>query len=531
MKNKLSLFTLVAVVALLASGLGSALGVSAGFQSSARQSSGISASPLVPVGSGFTYQGSLTQSGGPANGLYDFIFTLYDAQTGGNPVGSPVNLAGQQVTSGLFNVTLDFGANVFQGDARWLEIAVRVAGSGDYTTLSPRQPLTPAPYAQSAPWGGVTGKPWIYNTRRSANAVTTLDSTGTVGQYASMAIGVDGLGLVSYYDATNGDLKVAHCNNLECTSAATYTLDSAGDVGRFTAITIGTDGLGLIVYFDGPAAGAGNIKVAHCDNIECSSATVAMFAAASSAGGLYPSITIGTDQLALLAYKSSGGALVIAHCTDLACTAGTSITLAGEAPKGTSIAIGSDGLGLIVYQNGNNGLRAAHCNNVACTSASLNTIDSTTSGASPSLLIGNDGLPLISYATSESNSSVNALKIANCIRPDCAFSTLTTMSGYGRFTALPTSLTLGPDGFGLLTFYDSLSSGTWIIGHCLDFDCSSISTASFDTIVTFPVGTYSSLATGADGLPLIAYYDSANDDLKVRHCASLYCVPYKTIGR
>jgi hypothetical protein len=186
----------------------------------------------------------------------------------------------------------------------------------------------------------------------------------------------------------------------------------------------------------------------------------------------------------------------------------------------------------VVYQNGNNGLRAAHCSNVACTSVSLNTIDASSfGGVSPSLAMGTDGLPLISYATGESNSSVIALKMAHCTRPDCLFSTLTTMGGTGHFTELPTSLTLGPDGLGLLTFYDSLSSGTWIIGHCLDFDCSDLATASFDTIATFPPGTYSSLATGPDGLPLIAYFDSANGDLKVRHCASPYCVAYKTIGR
>ena len=30
----------------------------------------------------------------------------------------------------------------------------------------------------------------------------------------SITIGADGLGLISYYDVTNGDLKVAHCSNV-----------------------------------------------------------------------------------------------------------------------------------------------------------------------------------------------------------------------------------------------------------------------------------------------------------------------------
>ena len=45
---------------------------------------------------------------------------------------------------------------------------------------------------------------------RPGHAVTTLDTTGDVGEYTSVTVGADGLGLISYFDATNADLKVAH---------------------------------------------------------------------------------------------------------------------------------------------------------------------------------------------------------------------------------------------------------------------------------------------------------------------------------
>ena len=110
----------------------------------------LAAVPVAPeasAGTGFTYQGSLKDGGNPANGQYDFRFTLFDAHTGGNPVGSPVAVSGRQVTNGLFTVTLDFGANAFNGDARYLQIEVKPAGEPGYTLLSPLQPVTPAPYA------------------------------------------------------------------------------------------------------------------------------------------------------------------------------------------------------------------------------------------------------------------------------------------------------------------------------------------------------------------------------------------------
>jgi hypothetical protein len=51
------------------------------------------------------------------------------------------------VTNGVFTVPLDFGPNVFTGQALWLESAVRANGAGGFSLLPPREPLTGAPYA------------------------------------------------------------------------------------------------------------------------------------------------------------------------------------------------------------------------------------------------------------------------------------------------------------------------------------------------------------------------------------------------
>ncbi len=55
------------------------------------------------------------------------------------------------MTDGLFTTPIDFG-NVFTGTARYLQSTVRCpSGGGSYTTLSPRQALTPAPCALALP--------------------------------------------------------------------------------------------------------------------------------------------------------------------------------------------------------------------------------------------------------------------------------------------------------------------------------------------------------------------------------------------
>ena len=118
----------------------------------------------APLGTAFTYQGRLTDGGNPANGTFDFVFTLYNAASGGSTVGSPVILEDIPVSQGQFTALLDFGSGIFGGDARWLEISVRPGNSGGgYTSLTPRQALTPTPYAlyaaSSATGGGgdITG--------------------------------------------------------------------------------------------------------------------------------------------------------------------------------------------------------------------------------------------------------------------------------------------------------------------------------------------------------------------------------------
>ena len=105
------------------------------------------------VGTAFTYQGQLLDGGSAVDDICDIQFSLYDASTDGNPVGSTVTKSAVDIIDGLFKVELDFGPSAFGGDPRWLELAVRCpAGSGGYDTLSPRQSLAPTPYAMYATW-------------------------------------------------------------------------------------------------------------------------------------------------------------------------------------------------------------------------------------------------------------------------------------------------------------------------------------------------------------------------------------------
>ena len=105
-----------------------------------------------PIGTAFTYQGRLLDSGTPANGTYDLHFALFDAGWSGNQVGPGLTNSAVAVANGLILVSLDFGGAAYSSNALWLAIGVRTNGSlNGFTSLTPLQPLTPVPFAISGP--------------------------------------------------------------------------------------------------------------------------------------------------------------------------------------------------------------------------------------------------------------------------------------------------------------------------------------------------------------------------------------------
>lgn len=110
--------------------------------------SGGGLSQAGPISSAFTYQGRLSDGGDPAEGAYDFEFRLFDDAGGGAQIGPTVQHGHTDVVGGYFTVVLDFGKGAFNGEARWLEVAVALSDViAEMTVLSPRQEVTPVPYA------------------------------------------------------------------------------------------------------------------------------------------------------------------------------------------------------------------------------------------------------------------------------------------------------------------------------------------------------------------------------------------------
>ena len=180
---------------------------------------------IFAQGTAFTYQGQLQNNGAPANGSYDLQFILFTTNQFGFPAAPILTNAAVTVNNGLFTTTLDFGGGVFTGTNFWLDISVRTNGNGAFTDLSPRQPLTPAPYAITAETAetvnNLSGLTVQQNTNGSPNLIggspVNFVSAGFIGATIAGggAISFDG---ASYTNSVTSDFGTVSGGNANTAS-------------------------------------------------------------------------------------------------------------------------------------------------------------------------------------------------------------------------------------------------------------------------------------------------------------------------
>ena len=361
------------------------------------------------------------------------------------------------------------------------QIATECAG-GKYC---PDNPVTRAQFAVFAQrimrgtdtWRPEAGDGSAPNLPPGAPTITPLDTAGVVGTATSVTIGADGLPLISYWDGANpgGGPKVAHCSNLACSNATITFLEAVGPLG-FSSIAIGKDGLGLISYWDMNDLLTGDLKVAHCSNVNCTASIKTPLDTLGNVGW-HNSIAIGADGLGLISHYENiagpDGNLKVAHCADVNCTSmtgpSTALDTTGDVGLYTSIAIGADGLGLISYYDATNGnLKVAHCSNLECTSTTVppTSLDiPVVVGDHTSVTIGADGLGLISYHDITNGD----LKVAHCSNVNCSAATFARVDN-APSVGLFTSITIGADGLGLITYFADPTDDLKV-AHCSNVLC------------------------------------------------------------
>ena len=170
--------------------------------------------------------------------------------------------------------------------------------------------------------------------------VTTVVS-GNVGSWLGIAIGIDGLPIIVYGDGNDLSLKVVECNDAACAGAnetITEIEDTASALNNFHRVAIGTDGQPVISYYDGTAT---DLKVAkktpgsgsNCTSSDWTCTTVDVDA---SDVGRWNDIAIGVDGLPVISYANQGvGDLKVARCATAACDQSTGTAVTGGLDLGS----------------------------------------------------------------------------------------------------------------------------------------------------------------------------------------------------
>ncbi len=368
-------------------------------------------------------------------------------------------------------------------------------------------------------------------TQRSRGASASPDTVGNVGQHTSIAIGSDDLPIISYYESVAGSLKVFHCNDIDCRAGVTTIIDPGGTViyGKYTSIVIGTNGLPIISYQETTGLGTDNLRIASCTKLDCSTFTKTSVGTVFNDGG-WTSIArsaSGSFNPLTSEYDRDNKTLVVATCSLADCSTGASPASVDVQPGGdvgsySSIAVDSGSIpGISYYDAANGDLKFHRCGSTNCTggpAAATITLDGGGSGGpdvglATSMAFGTDNYPIISYYDATNGD----LKVFHCNTIDCVSGiggpdgsavTVDSTNDVGSFS----SMVIGNDGLPIIAYYDATNTNLKVFS-CSDTSCSGGSAMTLDK--TPGVGQYPSIAIGVDGLPIISYWDATNNDLKV----------------
>jgi hypothetical protein len=213
----------------------------------------------------FTYQGQLRDGGTNANGTYGMTFKLFDAVSGGTQIGG--TLAGNPtVANGLFSVELDFGANAFNGSARWLDITIQ-AGTNAPETLTPRVQVMPAPYALFAATAGTVTNHAILNTHLATNAVASSNiQSGAIttalianGAVTNQNLSPNAVGTTNLQDSAVTDAKIVSVGGAKVTGTVGNATNAlfASELNTFVTTLVNSNVVSNTVWRVYPSLSSG----------------------------------------------------------------------------------------------------------------------------------------------------------------------------------------------------------------------------------------------------------------------------------
>ncbi|MCW5875431.1 MAG: class F sortase [Anaerolineales bacterium] len=342
----------------------------------------------------------------------------------------------------------------------------------------------------------------------TASVVTVDDGGGDdVGYYTALAIDANGNAIIAYYDWTNGELKMAFCNDQVCSSPTIQTMATGlGGLGSFTSIALDASGNPVVSYYT--TANFGTLRLLTCFDPTC--AASANLLVEDNGVGSYTSLALNSSGNAVISYYGPG-TLKLAYCTNIICSTNVINTVddgggVNDVGLFSSLKLGAGGFPVIAYYDADaDSVKLARCNDVDCTlPATINTVDDSSHVGfnGISLELRNSGFPVMSYY----DVTNQRLKLASCVDADCTAPPVINVvdSGdVGEYSSLKLDGNLP-----VISYFDN-GNGDLKLARCLDPNCASADIQVVDD--SGEVGWDTSLQLGSAH---ISYYDVTNDSLK-----------------
>ncbi len=515
-----------------------------------------------------SYQGQVMISDQPYDGTGYFKFAIVDSAgtttywsndntSGGG--GEPTAAISLPVTNGLFSLLL--GDTGLTGMSQTLDDSafsdpdtyLRVWFSEDDSTYTqmPDQKIAAVPYALQAEAAldadmldGVQGSGYQLQITGSCAPGTSIRAINGDGSVAcemhdpfpvhlsqdinissylnNVVIGSNGLPLI--ISIAGHQIDSIACHDPACTQ---YTHSSSVPLSGVIfsngslEMAVGTDGLVVFVIVD---SAGGDIYLGHCDDLVCSTFTLAWLNDVSSVSKADLVITpVGLPLI--VASASTSTDLEAYFCDDPLCTSNAPPTLIDNSINlGHHVTMTADGLPLIAYVSSNT-LTTYKCMDVACSTPGIKTVHSNQ--------VGQPGTPEI--ATADNGVGMMVMRMTGyieyglCQDINCTsviFNTI-RLRVNGDFEDY-VSIVKGDDQLPLITYQDSKAGFEGLyIAHCGNRACSGV---THNQIVAGEYGEISELTIGMDGMPFVTY--GWRDDLSSpttlfsMHCSNEFCTPY-----
>ena len=310
------------------------------------------------------------------------------------------------------------------------------------------------------------------------DSIESPDTAGDVGLYTSLALDFNGFPVVSYFDSGQSDLKILHCNDPNCAGGdeAIESPDTADQVGWFTSLALDSDGFPVVSYFD---SSNGDLKLLHCNDPNCAGGDESITSPDTGNIALGTSLALDSQGYPVVSYRDFDTGMKILHCNDANCSGDDeSITIPAEINGvvfDPSLTLDGNGFPVVSFTSDRvpetlNSLMLLHCNDPDCAGNddpihSPDTVGNV--GFDSSLTLDSSGFPVVSYY----DISNNDLKFMRCNDPNCAGDDDSIMVPDGPLqVGSDSSLALDDQEFGVVSYHDTTNVDLKLL-HCATADC------------------------------------------------------------